>query len=209
MKNFKEFIKEETENTLDEGIMDKLKGLARTIGKGIVGTAKGAGMLGGALAGGAKAGFRAVGGGSGGDGGGYNDGRSYDKGKEKGDKEGRETGLEQGRREAREAGEAASAANRAHNDTVRKFALSKGFDYDKEGGAHRFGVYTNTLRTNPDKVGHDSTGRPYNKKADGSQGGWFSGSTGNTAPHTDADWAEHEKARDALIAAGRASGIKR
>ena len=96
-----------------------------------------------------------------------------------------------------------------HNDTIRKFALSKGFDYDKEGGAHRFGVYTNTLRTRPDKVGHDSAGRPYNKKADGSQGGWFSGSTGNTTAHTDADWAEHEKARDALNAAGTASGMSR
>ena len=224
MKNFKEFVKEQNENILDEGIMDMLKGLgkgivgavkgigkggaigARLIGKGAIGTAKGAGAIGGALAGGAKAGFRVIGGGGGGESG-YNDGRGYDKGKKSGEKEGESAGLEKGRREAKEAGESASAANRGHNDTIRKFALSKGFDYDKEGGEHRFGVYTNTLRTRPDKVGHDSAGRPYNKKADGSQGGWFSGSTGNTSPHTDADWAEHEKSRDALKAAGTASGI--
>ena len=188
---------------------DHTKAIGRGIGDTAVGAIKYTAKAGGAAIGGVIGGVKN--GTSGSHGGNNNDynGKNYDKGKKSGEKEGRETGLEQGRREAKEAGDAASAANRGHNDTVRKFALSKGFDYDKEGGAHRFGVYANALRTNPDKVGHDSAGRPYNKKADGSQGGWFGGTTGNTAPHTDADWSEHEKARDALIAAGRASGIKR
>lgn len=163
----------------------------------------GSGVIRGVI-GGVKGGISSHGGG-----GGYHDGKDYDKGKRSGTEQGESAGLEKGRREAKEAGEAASAANRGHKDTIRKFALSKGFDYDKEGGAHRFGVYTNTLRTRPDKVGHDSNGRPYNKKADGSKGGWFSGSTGNTSVHTDADWSEHEKARDALDAAGRAAGLKK
>ena len=186
---------------------DHTKAVGRGIGDAAVGATKYAAKGIGGAVGGVVGG--AIGGASGHGGGGYNDGRSYDKGKKSGEKEGESAGLEKGRREAKDAGEAATAANRGHNDTIRKFALSKGFDYDKEGGAHRFGVYTNTLRTRPDKVGHDSAGRPYNKKADGSQGGWFSGSTGNTTAHTDADWAEHEKARDALNAAGTASGMSR
>ena len=185
---------------------DHTKAVGRGIGDTTVGaikyTAKGIGGAVGGVVGGA------IGGASGHGGGGYNDGRGYDKGKRSGEKEGESAGLEKGRREAKEAGEAASAANRGHNETVTKFALSKGFDISKPGRSlNDFQRYTYNLRTRPDRVGHDSNGRPFNIKADGSQGKPFTGSTGSTKPHTDADWAEHEKSNDALNAAGRASGI--
>ena len=56
MKNFKEFIKEQNENTLDEGFVDALKSL----GKGLL-HYSGAAL--GAVGGGIKSGFRAIAGG--------------------------------------------------------------------------------------------------------------------------------------------------
>ena len=69
MKNFKEFIKEHNENTLDEGFVDALKGL----GKGLL-HYSGAAL--GAVGGGIKSGFRAIAGGKDSDG--HHHGHKYD-----------------------------------------------------------------------------------------------------------------------------------
>jgi len=192
MKNFKEFVKEETENTLDEGIMDMLKGLGRIIGKGIEGTAKGAGMLGGALAGGAKAGFRAVGGGGGGD----HSSHKYDTWK----------------KDAKEDAEKNTAKENAKKlekrqeliKTVKRHGTALGFDMSSGTGRAQHESFMHRLHdtSHPDhgNMQIHSSGIAWDKSKSGGTGGGYSGVAGSRPGVRIQSSAEHEEAKNAYMA---------
>ena len=212
MKNFKEFVKEQNENTLDEGIMDMLKGLgkgivgavkgigkggaigARLIGKGAMGTAKGAGAIGGALAGGAKAGFRVIGGGGGGESG--HSSHKYDTWKKDAKEDAEKNAAKENAKKLERRQELTK--------TVKRHGTALGFDMSSGTGRAQHESFMHRLHdtSHPDhgKMEIHSSGMAWDKSKNGGSGAAYGGAAGIRPGVRTQSSGEHEEAKNAYMA---------